>query len=1187
MADPEQERNPAFPDALARAERDLLCCRWGRGSDPDHIVGFGLSGGGIRSATFCLGIFQELARLDLLKTIDYLSTVSGGGYFGAFYGRLFTRKELVRGDVERILVTPSAAKQRETIDAHTTLTGRVFRWLRDNGRYLAPNGSGDVLVAGAAVMRNLIAIHLVLATFVMMICLAAQLVRGVIEVNLHVGEWEQAQWWTSLQSVLTNHVPAGEGLIWWSPYVALVPLLFCFLAIPPGWCYWLVESPNRDTAGRWIPPFYGWLLVVLLSLPMPLLAAYVSLCPHLRAAASCPSGGISEGPTLSLVASAVTLVVAMETLVLGLLNGYRPRLAFARSASGPTDLFQNEQVRLRLSVQLKTALALTGGVAGFAVIDSLAQTLYGAALLDEFHPRLWLTAVFAALVPLAGFGRTILSFFSGAGGAKKSRPPLRLLAGAAALLLVTFLLTIVDAGAYLVAWKAHVPPGPRPNWTTAPPLRDATRLDLQRESNAPEWSHCRNETVGRIKDHQAGTLTIATAAGDVTLALDADGPSWLRQPNLDGKTVSALYREEGTGRRARLIYPGPELAAAHTGWRISADSPRRTTADCGSRRSSSELVPAAAAFLITFAFSFLFGWSWPFLNRSTHQPIYTSRLVRAYLGASNPKRLADTGKSVTQSIPEDDINQEEYWPRHEWLRPLPRPSRRGEERRRREGHRPTMTESEAPRVDEILSRIRAGEQRLLGKGMPLHLINVTINETLDARTQVEQRDRKGIGMAIGPVAISAGVHHHIVLADTPDGVVPGPSEARGFEARVYPQGPNDGSATADSPRHLAAPHQIFRYATSATSGRLEYTGEFLTLGGWTGISGAAFSTSLGWRTSLAYSLLAGLANVRLTYWWNSGVKRLDRGRRRGTSTPNTGTGQPADGSAGDQSNTANGTSTPRTSRASRLLSAGLRGLFSVQFFLFDELLARFHGTAPQWWPLSDGGHFENLGGYELIRRRLPVIVIVDAEADPEYTFEGLSNLVRKARLDFGAEIEFLDVDGLDEQLHPDIRRYFGTIEQLRRGTWVEEPVEDPGDPRAGHPARPGAREWWRRLVPSRLSDGERAVRHRRSISPVAAEALSLAHAALARVTYDGDADSTSWLLYIKPTLIGDESTDVHRYHTEHPSFPHETTLQQFFDEAQWESYRKLGEHIARKIFQTIPAAAELGGRLSPHRLLSP
>src|ERR1700730_13182558 len=45
-------------------------------------VGLALSGGGIRSATFCLGFLQELSRLKLLRIFDYLSTVSGGGYVG-------------------------------------------------------------------------------------------------------------------------------------------------------------------------------------------------------------------------------------------------------------------------------------------------------------------------------------------------------------------------------------------------------------------------------------------------------------------------------------------------------------------------------------------------------------------------------------------------------------------------------------------------------------------------------------------------------------------------------------------------------------------------------------------------------------------------------------------------------------------------------------------------------------------------------------------------------------------------------------------------------------------------------------------------------------------------------------------------------------------------------------------------
>ena len=50
---------------------------------PDDLTGIALSGGGIRSATFALGVLQALAHHDLLRRFDYLSTVSGGGYIGA------------------------------------------------------------------------------------------------------------------------------------------------------------------------------------------------------------------------------------------------------------------------------------------------------------------------------------------------------------------------------------------------------------------------------------------------------------------------------------------------------------------------------------------------------------------------------------------------------------------------------------------------------------------------------------------------------------------------------------------------------------------------------------------------------------------------------------------------------------------------------------------------------------------------------------------------------------------------------------------------------------------------------------------------------------------------------------------------------------------------------------------------
>jgi exosortase len=147
---------------------------------------------------------------------------------------------------------------------------------------------------------------------------------------------------------------------------------------------------------------------------------------------------------------------------------------------------------------------------------------------------------------------------------------------------------------------------------------------------------------------------------------------------------------------------------------------------------------------------------------------------------------------------------------------------------------------------------------------------------------------------------------------------------------------------------------------------------------------------LGRRVLLALAavpiaILAGMFNVRLGYWWDSGTPPaagpLQFGRRQWSPW------------------------------------VTFEAVLPVQSALLSEMLARTRGTAGRLWNLSDGGHFENMGGYELIRRRLPVIVIVDAEADPDYEFQGLSDLVRKARLDFDAEIKFLSRTQLEERLY--------------------------------------------------------------------------------------------------------------------------------------------------------------------------
>lgn len=217
-------------------------------------------------------------------------------------------------------------------------------------------------------------------------------------------------------------------------------------------------------------------------------------------------------------------------------------------------------------------------------------------------------------------------------------------------------------------------------------------------------------------------------------------------------------------------------------------------------------------------------------------------------------------------------------------------------------------------------------------------------------------------------------------------------------------------------------------------------------------------------------------------------------------------------------------------------------LLPVQSCLLDEFTARFRGTGQQWWYLSDGGHFENTGGYELIRRRLPLIVIIDAEADPEYRFEGLGNLVRKARADFGADIEF---DNIGQTVgafafRELAERHLGSLNMLR-----PRPVD-------------------RSTVPREDASGKTS---RNVTGAHAGPQRSTAHAALARIRYADGATPDSLLVYVKPTILGDEPVDILHYHAANPVFPQQTTADQFFDEAQWESYRQLGFLVADRIFR--------------------
>jgi hypothetical protein len=92
------------------------------------------------------------------------------------------------------------------------------------------------------------------------------------------------------------------------------------------------------------------------------------------------------------------------------------------------------------------------------------------------------------------------------------------------------------------------------------------------------------------------------------------------------------------------------------------------------------------------------------------------------------------------------------------------------------------------------------------------------------------------------------------------------------------------------------------------------------------------------------------------------------------------------------------------------------------------------------------------------------------------------------------------------------------------------------------------------------------------IRPDPETGLSKSHCAVGRIRYPEHPERANWLIYLKSSLTGDEPAPVLNYRSTSPAFPHETTADQFFDDAQFESYRSLGVHIAQHTFAAWGAA---------------
>lgn len=183
-------------------EKEQSVIKDGRGetdSPPKELIGLAFSGGGIRSATFNLGVLQALSATRLLKRFDYLSTVSGGGYIGSWFSALLQRKAAARQpdhapspeDIAQALaelqkeLAPDEQDKHSRLNIHARTTPaeqptgqKAVLWLRRYSAYLTPRYglfSLDTLAALAGLFRNLLLNQAILICVLMTLLLAPYL----------------------------------------------------------------------------------------------------------------------------------------------------------------------------------------------------------------------------------------------------------------------------------------------------------------------------------------------------------------------------------------------------------------------------------------------------------------------------------------------------------------------------------------------------------------------------------------------------------------------------------------------------------------------------------------------------------------------------------------------------------------------------------------------------------------------------------------------------------------------------------------------------------------------------------------------------------------------------------------------------------------------------------------------------
>ncbi len=969
----------------------------------EHLAGLCLSGGGIRSATFCLGVLQTLAARNLLKNFDYLSSVSGGGYIHQWLAAWIHREPRGLASVQRKLVPlPNAGSLSRAPEQ--------INWLRRYSSYLTPQRglfTADTWTMMAIWFRNTFLNQIILFSFfaVILVCIRAIMhpftmpvfhdVHGPLNLSSVVNDvWQ----WIFALATLTCLVWASWGAVAFSraltsqtmeprsggrpPEGAIGDAKVVMLVVAPGFLFSILVSLAasgifriHDLASSRLHGLHMEYASYVGTIHL-LLVVWVAYVAALLLAVTVGGRAIDTSQRNHRVGHAWLRVAGFGiSIVLCTL------LPTAAVIAGATHGFRGNSIRsaaVEVAHQLDHLLQHAPAISSPdpkthpaptpAELRQRTRRVPPGALLALYFPLIFLIAQLMAIrLQLGLLGRAY----------EESRREWLARYGAwvgilSFLWLGLGLITLI--GPYVYYWFFDVTLTRKFVSVSVVAIIHAITLyagSSSKTSGVPD--------PRKFLGYSAVDLVGIVGAPLAIFALLIVTSGWIYII-----TDSSFHRIFGLFGGALA---GPPPVTLH-GWLVALLHYQLAVSG------------PVLAFLIYLALLLLFGWRVDVNEFSLH-PFYRDRLARCYIGASNGRRVPDpfTGFDDHSEVSYNSIALAELLPA-------------------RFGGKPKACGTRPPYDG------------------PMPIFCSTVNLTFGA--DLAFQDRKGTSFAFTP--LYSGYHINWT-AETESGFT---TTYNGF------------ALTED-----------YAYRTQSV-GMIETPVSGIPLTTCAAISGAALSPNQGYSSQPTLAFLMTLFNARLG-WWIANP-------RKPWIWPNE-LDQP----------------TPRF---------GLR-------YLLSELFGYSNDTS-NYVSLSDGGRFDNMGLYELVRRRCRKIVICDGEQDDNTTFEGLGLAVTKARIDFGVEIDF--TPGHLEALAPDPKTGRST-RHYATGT-------------IRYPAPPG-----------------------------------------------GDNDDpkyTGEIVYLKTAFVGDEPVDLLHYKREHPDFPQETTLNQWFTEPQFESYRRLGQLTAELAFQQSP-----------------